>query len=91
MIGDNFVIIKHEGCALQIKVARDQENIYHLNVAQIKYTDYLIYSCSCEQVFKFVSFLLYQIEVKMHKCAMLRAYTVSLRLRKTDIVGLLLL
>ena len=30
MLGDYFVMLEQEGCALQIKVARDQENIFFL-------------------------------------------------------------
>ena len=38
MLGDYFVILKQGGCALQIKVARNRENIFHfeLNVNNIK-------------------------------------------------------
>ena len=32
MLGDYFCYAKQEGCALQIKVARDQENIFHFEL-----------------------------------------------------------
>ena len=31
-LGTIFVILKREGCALQIKVATDQENIFHFDL-----------------------------------------------------------
>ena len=32
MLGDFFVILKQGGCALQIKIARDRENIFHFEL-----------------------------------------------------------
>ena len=76
ILGDYFVINpKTGGCALQIKVATDQENIFHFELSVNKVLSLLNIAVI---FFKFVSFLLYPREVKMLKSAMLGAFTVCI-------------
>ena len=61
MLGDYFRYPKTGGggCAFQIKVARDRENIFHFELDVINKFDYFIWL-----FFSYVSFLLYSTEIK---------------------------
>ena len=56
MLGDYF--LKQGGCAIQIKIA-NSKYIFHFELCKL---GIMITLLDCAKYFKFVSFLLYQIE-----------------------------
>ena len=67
-LGDysQFFLKKGGGGALQIKVAIDQENSFDFGL----HVNKVVTLFGCTQFFKFAYLLLYPMEIKRHKCAM---------------------